>query len=183
MIETVLQKLENNLALKRTVFYHKLQKGVEISEIEKLEKQWNKVLPDDLKKLYLWRNGQPEQVYEAFVNNSMMIPLQQALEIAQNLTAMIGKDFDRENWWHQSWIPLFHNGGGDYIGYDLEGVFTGQKGQILKHYHNYEVRNVLASSLEVFLEALNTLYEKTPSEELDEYVEISVAGYPKRFKV
>jgi hypothetical protein len=32
------------------------------------------------------------------VNNSMFIPLEEALEIAQELTGMIGTDFEMENW-------------------------------------------------------------------------------------
>jgi cell wall assembly regulator SMI1 len=183
MIETVLKKLDQNLISLREEFYNKLQIGIEISQIKELELKFEKQLPDDLKELYLWKNGQPNNVYEAFVNNSMMISLEQSLEIAQNLTAMIGKDFDRENWWNKAWIPLFHNGRGDYICYDTEGTFTGQKGQILKHYHDYEARNVLAPNLEAFLNSLTTLYEKTSLDELDEFFEVSLEGYPKRFKV
>ncbi|KOY86331.1 benzoate transporter [bacterium 336/3] len=182
-MESVLEKLEAHLSLKRTEFYNKLQLGIETSQIEKIEKLFQKNLPEDLKKLYLWKNGQPEKLYETFVNNSMMIPLEKSLEIAQNLTAMIGKDFDRENWWNKDWIPLFHNGRGDYICYDMEGTFTGKKGQILQHNHDYEARNVLAPSLEAFLEAINAFYDQTPKEQFDEYFKVSLEAYPKRFKV
>lgn len=64
-----------------------------------------------------------------------MIPLKEALDISQKLSAMIGTDFEIENWWNEHWIPVFHNGGGDYICYDTKGIFTGNKGQIIEFWH------------------------------------------------
>jgi len=180
-MEILLENLSEQLKNSRPDFYKQLLAPLAPEEIQKLEQTFDTQLPQNLKALYSWKNGQ--QGFEAFVNNSMLLSLEEALRISKMLTAMIGKDFDRENWWNKAWIPLFHNGGGDYICYDTEGVFTGQKGQILKHYHDYEARNILAPNLEAFLESLNTFYKKTPTEELDEYFEVSLEGYPKRFKV
>ena len=29
-----------------------------------------------------------------------------------------------DNWWNENWIPIFHNGGGGHICYDMIGIFT-----------------------------------------------------------
>lgn len=113
----------------------------------------------------------------------MFIPLEEALDIAQELTSMIGTDFEIENWWNENWIPIFHNGGGDYICYDLKGIFTGKKGQILEFWNRDNDRNSIGENLEDFLSQLNSYYEEK-SGNLDEFLTIEYKkGYPKKFIV
>lgn len=183
-MEKTLHKLDQNLSSLRPEFYKNLKESLKDTEIESLEKKYNIVLPEDLKALYKWKNGQESNDYESFVNNSMFLALDEALDIASENTSMIGFDFEIENWWNTKWIPLFHNGGGDYICYDCEGTFTGQPGQIIEFWHADNDRNSIAPNLETFLSQLNSYYESNEIKDFDEYFEIEKpAGYPKEFIV
>jgi cell wall assembly regulator SMI1 len=183
-MENTLQKLDQNLSTLRSEFYKTLQEPLNDTEIESLEKKYNIVLPEDLKALYKWKNGQENSNFESFVNNSMFIALDEALDIASENTSMIGFDFEIENWWNAKWIPLFHNGGGDYICYDCEGTFTGNAGQIIEFWHADNDRNIIAPNLEVFLSQLNSYFEKNQTAAFDEYFEVeNIEGYPKKFIV
>ncbi|MFD1604597.1 SMI1/KNR4 family protein [Flavobacterium artemisiae] len=183
-MESILQKLDQNLSSLRPEFYKTLQEPLNNADIEALEKKYNVILPEDLKALYKWKNGQEANNFESFVNNSMFIPLDEALDIASENTSMIGFDFEIENWWNAKWIPLFHNGGGDYICYDGEGTFTGNSGQIIEFWHADNDRDVIAPNLESFLSQLNSYFESNQVEDFDEYFEVEkIQGYPKRFIV
>lgn len=180
-MERIIETLNSHIQKLRPEFYSNLNPPLDDHDIQSLERKYNIQIPEDLKILYLWKNGQESGCYEAFVNNSMFIPLEEALEIAQELTGMIETDFEMENWWNENWIPVFHNGGGSYICYDLKGIFTGNKGQILEFWNRDNDRNVIASSLTHFLNQLNLYYEEQ-SGEFDEFFTVEHEnGFPKRF--
>lgn len=176
--------LDGQLSRLRPEFYQNLLSPLQRSEIQALEEKYQLILPEDLKSLYSWKNGQAIGSFDSFVNNSTFLSLQEALEIAAELTSMIGYDFEIENWWNKSWIPLFHNGGGDYICYDLEGLFTGNAGQLITFWHADADRDVIAPSLKEFLKAINRYYESTPAVAYDEFFEADkIEGYPINFEV
>ncbi|MDJ1501019.1 SMI1/KNR4 family protein [Xanthocytophaga agilis] len=176
--------LDQQLKNSRTEFYRKLNFPLTTKEIHEIEEQYGIVLPEDLKALYLWKNGQANDCYESFVNNSVFLSLQDALEIATEMTSQIGTEFDIENWWNKEWIPVFHNGGGDYICYDLGGTFTGRKGQLIEFWHADNDRNVIAPDMFSFIGMLNRYYQTHDPNTLDEYIELdNVPGYPENFMV
>lgn len=182
-MEEILEKLDLHIKKFRPEFYECLKTPLVEDEIQRLEFQYNIRIPEDLRRLYQWKNGQESSCYDAFVNNSMFITLEEALDIAQELTSMIGTDFEIENWWNENWIPIFHNGSGDYICYDLKGIFTGNKGQILEFWNRDNDRNVIAANFEDFLSQLNSYYEEK-SGDMDEFFTVeSKKGYPKKFIV
>lgn len=182
MIEKTLQELDVKIHKIRPEFYSNLGSSLSDEEIKELEKEYNVQLPEDLKALYKWKNGQADGCYDAFVNNSMFIPLDQALDTAQELTSMIGFDFEIENWWHEKWIPIFQNGGGDSICYDLGGIFTGIERQLIEFWHADNDRNVIAPTLEAFLNVLIKYYETKQKDTFDEYFRIGhVDHYPQKF--
>lgn len=180
-----LTTLDQHLSQLRPELYTHLNAPLTAEAIAALEKTYAITLPEDLKALYQWKNGQRDDCYEAFVNNSSFLPLQEALEVAKEMTGMIGYDFDVENWWHAAWIPVFHNGGGDYICYDTEGIFTGRKGQLIEFWHRDGDRNVIAPDLESFLQAINQYYGETAPASFDDFftLEKYAKGYPKKFYV
>jgi cell wall assembly regulator SMI1 len=97
---------------------------------------------------------------------------------------MIGVDFDVEDWWNDKWIPIFHSGGGDYICYDSGGIFTGLHGQLIEFWHADSDRNIIAPSLDAFIESIIRYYQNTPKEAFDEFFETEpIKGYPKRFSL
>lgn len=182
-MEKILQTLDLHIQKSRPELYGYLNPPLNDDDFLRVEIQINTQIPEDLKALYQWKNGQESGCYDAFVNNSMFIPLEEALEIAQELTSMIGEDFEIENWWNENWIPIFHNGGGDYICYDTRGIFTGNAGQIIEYWNRDNDRNVIAASLEDFLNQLNAYY-KEQSGEFDDFFTVEYKkGFPKRFIV
>lgn len=185
MIEKTLQELDVNIQKTRPEFYPNLGTSLSDEEIKELEEKYKVQLPENLKSLYQWKNGQADGCYEAFVNNSMFIPLDQALDTAQELTSMIGFDFEIDNWWNEKWIPIFHNGGGDYICYDTGGLFTGQAGQLIEFWHADNDRNVISPNLEVFIQTLNSYLNTISAANPDEFYSIKkkIDNYPKRFKL
>ncbi|WP_315120289.1 SMI1/KNR4 family protein [uncultured Clostridium sp.] len=176
--------LDNYLRAKRPDFYSMLNEPLKENQIKALEEKFNIILPKDLKELYQWKNGQRNDCYDSFVNNSMFIPLEEALNSGSELTSMIGYDFDIENWWNENWIPILHNGGGDYICYDIRGIFTGEQGQLIEFWHADNDRNIIAPNLKCFIEAINEFYETKEEKDFDEHFEIgNIKGFPKRFYV
>ncbi|WP_405414122.1 SMI1/KNR4 family protein [Maribacter sp. Asnod1-A12] len=184
-MKTEIDKLDTNLKEKRPEYYSKLQNPLSEQKISELEAKYDKILPPDLKELYLWKNGQSQDCYEAFVNNSMFEPLEHVLSGNQEFTGMIGYDFEIENWWNENWLPIFSNGGGSYICYDLKGIFTGQRGQLVEYWNGDNDRAVIAPNLVDFLNSLNQYYEKKSADDFDEYFDISesITKWKKRFIV
>ncbi|OAB79006.1 benzoate transporter [Cochleicola gelatinilyticus] len=180
-----LEKLDSHLREKRPDYYTKLQEPLSEAQILKLEIEFNIKLPSDLKQLYLWKNGQAPNCYEALVNNSLFEPLEEVLSANKEFTDMIGHDFTIENWWNKNWLPIFGNGGGSSICYDLEGVFTGEKGQLVAYWNEYDDRPVIAPSLRGFIKKMNQYYDETPAEEFDEFFDISddISDWRKEFIV
>jgi cell wall assembly regulator SMI1 len=180
-----LEALNKHLQTARPGFYVQLNEPLSTAEINALEEKLNVKLPIDLRTLYQWKNGQNNNCYGSFVNNSMFMPLQEALESAAESTSMIGFDFEIENWWNAQWIPVFQNGGGDQICYDMGGTFTGQPGQLIEFWHADNYRKVIAPNLESFLTLINRYYATTAPAAFDEFfsLEEEIEGFPKRFLV
>lgn len=180
-MEELIKKIDNYLAELRPEYYSELNEPLTDEQLDKLEAHYKIQIPKDLRTLYKWKNGQKPDCYEAFVNNSCFIPLHQALYDASELTPMIGFDFEIENWWNENWIPIFQNGGGDSICFDLKGVFTEQKGQLIEFWHADNDRNVIAPTIEAFFTKIVQFYESTPKEDFDEYFQIeNIENHPKK---
>lgn len=173
IMEYEIKFLDKNIKENRPHYYQKLNNGLSENEIDQLEEQYDIELPQDIKELYQWKNGQEMLCFDAFVNNSMFTPLEQVLKTNKKLSQMIGNDFEIENWWNKNWLPIFHNGGGDYICYDIDGIFNGQKGQILLFLHDSNIRTVLTYDLKTFIQKLNEYYQEHSKDNIDEYIDIN----------
>ena len=181
-----LEKLNENLKEFRSELYSELNDGLSESEIEEYEKNLNTKFPEDLKELYMWKNGQNIDCYDSFVNNSVFISLERSMEIVKEHLELSKTEFETLNWWNKSWIPILDNGGGDYLCYDLEGTFTNLKGQLVEFCHEEKYRNVISPTLEQFISKLNKFYKENEEVEIDEEDEIEVEnikGYPIKFEI
>lgn len=184
MIKTKINILDGLLQKYRHNYYLELNPPLVLSEILKLESKYQIKIPAELKQVYLWKNGQKNSCSEAFVRNQMFTPLEDVLETHQLLTGMIGYDFEIENWWNKNWLPIFHNGGGSHICYDVKGVFTGSKGQIIEYWKADYDRNVIFDNLSQFFEQIIDYYKVNDSSKYDGYFKVNLtAGFPKRFSV
>lgn len=183
-MKELVEGLNKQLETSRLDYYQNLKEPLKEEEIEILEEKYKVQIPNDLKELYKWKNGQNHDCYEAFVNNSTFMPLEDVLESAEEFTSMIGYDFEIENWWNENWLPIFGNGGGSYICYDLGGIFTGNKGQLIEYWNRDNDRNVIAPNLKTFISQLVDYYENNKTEDFDEYFKIeNLDGFPKIFIV
>lgn len=177
-----LEVLDSHLKVSRPDFYLKLNAPLKENEIKALEEGFNVTLPADLKALYQWKNGQNDKCYDSFVNNSMFMSLEEVLDTAKEMTEMIGSDFEIDNWWNENWLPIFHNGGGDHICYDMGGTFTGQRGQLIEFWHADNDRNIIALDLKSFIESINQFYGTKSVMDFDEYFEVdNIKNFPQKF--
>ncbi|WP_300600517.1 SMI1/KNR4 family protein [Niabella sp.] len=183
-MQATLLNLDQHLSTRRPGFYADLRTSLKEPDFDVLERQYKRKISPEIRALYQWKNGQQERSFDTFVNNTTFLPLQEALETANTLSGMIGFDFRIKNWWNEAWLPIFHNGGGDYICFDADGIFTGQQGQLLEFWHADNNRNIIAPSLKAFLQSLTRYYTVTPPEAFDDYFEIDLPeGFPRRFSV
>jgi cell wall assembly regulator SMI1 len=186
-MKAIIGKIDAHLQKNEPVVYKSLNPPLTPEQIHALELKHKVTLPADLKEIYLWKNGQNlEGDYKSFFGNKTLLTLEQALEIREELNSMLlakntEEEFKIPNWWSVNWIPVFENGGGDYLCYDVAGIFTGNKGQVLDYYHSETYRMVNAPSLVLYLEALQRVYDKKHEDEWDSLKEIG--NYPKSYKL
>lgn len=181
-MDPVLITLDQYILAKRATYFADLQPGIEEDAISALEAKYGIQLPADLQQLYSWHNGQLDSNYEAFVNNSTFLSLEHALDTAAEMTAMIGTDFPFPDMWHAHWIPIFSNGGGDYICYDLQGSFGGRPGQLIEYWRKDQYRNIIAADLYSFLTELMNFYEQLDADAGEEFFTVAdLPGYPYKY--
>jgi len=181
-MEEIINRLDYNLSSLRPDYYSELNEPLDDDQLDRLSADFKVKLPNDLRRLYKWKNGQKANCYASFVNNSIFVPLDEALSTASELTEMIGFDFEIEHWWNENWIPIFQNGGGDSICYDLKGVFTDTKGQLIEFWHADNDRNVIAPTLESFFFKINQFYESVQKEDFDEDFRVeNIENYPIKY--
>jgi len=90
----------------------RLQRGLTRDELRVWEKKLSLLFTEELESLYCWRNGtreEPADVFEMryFFPGYYFVPLEEAAEIYR------GQRIDPE--WLPGWLPVFANGGGDYL--------------------------------------------------------------------
>lgn len=191
-LETELEILGNHLKTSRPSYLEEMQDGLTEDEITELEKENNITLPDDIKTLYKWKNGHPDEV-AMFVRTSdysqkTFMPLDQLFSSYQNNLEQWGENDLGINFWHKGWLPLFWDFGRD-ICYDTTGRYTGKKGQLLNFEFDDSNRKIIAPSLLAYIKQLNVFYEKMQEEGIEEdditededYCLEEIVGYPIDF--
>lgn len=179
MIAELVAQLDLKLSEIRPDYYKKLNQGISSDTISALEEKYNRKLPDELKTLYMWKNGQ--KGYNSFINNSCFLPLEVVLKNAEELNKMIGKDFQRENWWNENWLMIFENGNGSGLCIDLKGVFTSKPDQIIEFWSKSSGRNVLYPNLETLLQKILEMYEMDIEELAEPFTLEDYTQYPNGF--
>jgi cell wall assembly regulator SMI1 len=176
--KVALFRLDASLQKNNPAFYATLQAPLTDAEIQALEKKYDIAIPAELKDLYRWKNGQQMDTKTlGSLGHKIFLPLEEALLNRDELndlttSAQIEDQFKIKNWWRVSWIPIFENGGGNYLCYDTEGTFTGTPNQIVGYYHRKNYRRAVSPNLTTFLETIMT-----------GYTHIHHPGYPRRFNL
>lgn len=122
IIADVLARIDRLLAEQRPGYYAQLQPPAGAEQLAQAEHAYGFALPDSLKELYGWKNGQPATCFESLsgMDSLMFVSLETALASYRMIS-----DFDRRGefpagWWRRSWVPLLANGGGDFVCVDAE---------------------------------------------------------------
>ncbi len=118
--------------------------------------------PKELRELFAWHDGSDG---ESFIGELYLLDIEESLSTWAELTEMIGTDFELENWWHQGWFPFASNGGGDYVCVDTFGVADGEPGQIIRHWHDDDERQIEAESLEDWFAVIVEAYQAVALDE------------------
>lgn len=145
------RRLEAVLRRQRPGYLKALNPGVSPQALNKLQREVGTPLPAMFRALYCWRNGADPDDAEPFLGNNQWIPLDDVRSERSENNEMLGYDFDRENWWHERWIPFLTNGSGDSVCVDLEGTFGGAPGQIVQFWHDDEQRSIDFPSMQAWL--------------------------------
>jgi cell wall assembly regulator SMI1 len=139
--------------------YQSLLPGVAREEFEAFEDALVVQMPEALKELYRWRNGQAPKSRPIFGNahaRYTFMTLREAQEAHANLGDILQELEDegssgRDTWWHPGWVP-FLDGCGDYLCVDTKGTLGGSPGQVLSFFHDDSSRVIESPGLRNWLE-------------------------------
>ncbi len=170
-------RLEAWLSANRPKYLKQLKKGADAQAIVKLERAVGAVLPEGFKAFLAWRNGQPGSCWSALVGNRAFMPISEIVSSRRDLNEMLDAgQFERAHWWSTKWVPFLSANEVDLLVIDLEGTFTGKKGQVLEFWHDETWRTIVHASfddwLRTFVEALEAglyriEYDEDDGEEAD----------------
>jgi cell wall assembly regulator SMI1 len=177
-MQDTIQRLDRWLAQNRPDYYAQLNQGLTDGELAALEQRIANTLPETLKALLRWRNGQANDSYESLYYNYVLMDADNIAETVKIHNELLANgDFTRANWWSPQWIPFLDNGAGDSYCIDTGGAFEGVKGQVLEFNHDYESRRIHAANLESWLKTVTKGLEQG----LLEYDEYGMEPVDNRF--
>lgn len=134
--------------------YAQLNQGLLNDQILHIEQKFKINLPENLKLLYRWKNGQKEEAFPVlFFGN--YFSLEKVFGIMKGLA---GKDYNLP----AGFIPLF----GEltpapiFIGYDSNGYFNHHPGEIIEIDFDCSQSAVMSANIESFMEEVVSVYEK-----------------------
>ncbi len=154
MSESLIEELDRHLAAERPGLYAALRPGAGAAALDALQAMLPAPLPPLFRALYRWRDGQVEDTRECFWDVWSLLPLEEVCHCKDMLDGMIGYDFDRPGWWCRGWVPFLGNWNGDHVCLDLTAETTGEPGQLLKFWHDWEDRSLVSFDLEWWVQGL-----------------------------
>jgi cell wall assembly regulator SMI1 len=139
-LDTLIREVDALMQAKRAEYYARLQPGATEQQFSTTEHYYGFVLPETLKTLYHWKNGQDVQCHESFTgtDNLSFMSLEEGMHSHQ-----VNEDLDKAGefqpgWWDSAWVPFLANSAGDYV-----CMWAGPDGQdngLLWYFHDYEER-------------------------------------------
>jgi cell wall assembly regulator SMI1 len=109
-VTELLQRLETWLRAHRPRYLDGLNPPASTAEIEDLELALGAPVPEELRALLTWRNGQGPGFIGAFENSWILLTSERIAAAKRILDA----DADATGW-HTAWVPLLDNDAGDYL--------------------------------------------------------------------
>ncbi len=109
----LLARLDRWLILHRERFEQALRPGATAADCDALTAAIGKPLPEELRVLLTWHNGQNPEVPGAFEGNWFLMSTEE-IAVAKNEL-----DAQPHDGWHSDWLPLFDDDNGNYFCLDL----------------------------------------------------------------
>ena len=166
-MDVLWERIEVRLKVQAPRVFASLQAGVSEEELRGAEAALGVALPDDVRASFRRHNGQaiPHGRYSSgpsFIDTWELLPLDRLLEewatwkflLDRGEVSGITSEPDgpiRDDWWHQRWIPVVHDAGGNNLCIDLAPAPGGEDGQIITMWHDDADRAVVAPSFRAWL--------------------------------
>lgn len=140
-----------------------LNTGASPDDIEKLELIIGTSMPDDFKEFYSIHNGQSYTHLRLFDGDILLSTSDIIAEwkqwkdvlptINEGCIEQFGSPAEsspdrgiKNDWWNLLWIPITANGSGDNYCIDMDPTDEGQKGQIIRMWHDDPQRELVSPS-------------------------------------
>jgi cell wall assembly regulator SMI1 len=109
-LSALLGRLEQWLAIHRPGFHRSLEPGASPAEVDAVQAELGFRLPEELRTLVGWHNGQGED-FGHFERNWDLMSLRQIADTKSDMDAA-----DRsESGWNSAWVPFLSDDAGDYL--------------------------------------------------------------------
>ena len=109
----LLARLDRWLNTHREQFQQALQPGATAAECDALTADVGKPLPEELRDLLMWHNGQNPDVPGTFEQNWFLMSTEEIAESKKEL------DAQPHEGWHKDWLPFLDDDNGNYLCLDL----------------------------------------------------------------
>ena len=163
MVEETLQILKDNVRPVLPELLDELSPPATPGQLDEVASQLPFAFPDELKQLYSVHNGEANE--RGLFFGLPFISLEAAFDEWQLLADLSTDDFSdidrnivsvpkkhiKKNYMNMHYFPISRDGGGNYLGVDLDPDEKGTKGQIINLGSDENTRYVIAPSLEDFL--------------------------------
>ena len=113
----LLEELDSLIKKKRPELFESLSSGVSSQDLQVLFGEKCPRLPDTLKEIWYWHNGQSQGYYGNFHanTNEMLMSSEDAKEVMDEFNEYVESgDMPPDNW-RGDWLPFAENGGGNYM--------------------------------------------------------------------
>lgn len=145
----LLARLDQWLNDQRERFQQALQPGATAAQCDALAAEAGKPLPEELRALLMWHNGQNPDVPGAFEENWVLMSTEEIADAKKEL------DEHPHEGWQKNWLPFLDDDNGDYRCLDL-----GSPGcPVLECWRGRADHPVVAPSLSAWLESFVTALE------------------------
>lgn len=113
MLARTLAVFEGWLKDNRSRYYRNLNPGATATELAALGQFLDQPVPDDLRTLLSWHNGQGDDFAGALEGSWMLLPVARIIAAKQELDA--GATSSTPTGWQPEWIPFLDDDSGNYV--------------------------------------------------------------------